>query len=254
MSCVDDAASMREAWNARARRDPFRYVETSHWDGDVDAFFALGEDRCALLVDPVLGRFGIDAGSSVALDLGCGLGRISRALARRFATAIGVDVSDEMVDRATALHPSDAYPNLRFAVSDGLTLPLDEDSVDFAFSYEVVQHMPSHDVILRNLREIRRVLRRDGIALVHVHTAPTRLVFLKSRALRLVPRGAVHFLKARILSRDPLTCDESFRGVPPLARNALPDLFRRAGLEALEIADDPTHGRGARALVIAKPA
>jgi SAM-dependent methyltransferase len=253
MSLVDVAASMREAWNARARRDPFRYVETAHWDGDVEAFFALGEDRCALLVDPVLGSRGIDPSTKVALDLGCGVGRISRALARRFATAIGVDVSDEMIERAVALHPREAYPNLRFAASDGLALPLEDASVDFAFSYEVVQHMPTHDVILRNLREIRRVLRPGGIALVHVHTAPTRRVVLRTRLVRLLPAAVVRFVKTRVLGHDPLTCDESFRGAPPLDPAELGRFFADAGLAVDDVRHDPTHAPGARALVVARP-
>jgi 2-polyprenyl-3-methyl-5-hydroxy-6-metoxy-1,4-benzoquinol methylase len=139
---MDERAAMREAWNDRARRDAFHYVETKHWNGDVDAFFALGEERCRLLVDPLLESRGVAASDVTALDLGCGVGRITRALARRFGTVVGIDVSDEMVRRARDLHPPGAYPNLRFAESDGVSIALDDGSVDFVFSYEVLQHMP----------------------------------------------------------------------------------------------------------------
>ena len=225
MRAVDEGAAMREAWNERARRDAFLYVETAHWDGDVEAFFALGEERCRLLVDPVLASLPRPASESVALDLGCGVGRVSRALAGRFASVTGVDVSDEMVAKAAELHPAERYPGLRFAASDGLTIPLADASVDFAFSYEVVQHMPSHEVILSNLRELRRVLRPDGRALVHVHTSPGGRRSLKGRVAGRLPEPLVRFLKTRVLRQDPLMSDASFRGSPPFA----PD-ERRAAL------------------------
>jgi SAM-dependent methyltransferase len=242
---------MREAWNERARRDPFLYVETAHWDGDVETFFALGEERCRLLVDPVLSSLGRPASSCEALDLGCGLGRISRALARRFAAVLGVDVSDEMVSRATELHPRDLYPNLRFSSSDGLTLPVQDESFDFAFSYEVLQHMPSHEVIVRNLQEVRRVLRPQGLALVHIHTTPTRRLWARARLARLLPESLVKELKVRVLGQDPLVSDATFRGSAPFARGELALFFARAGLHVVELRDDPTHPPGSRAFVLA---
>ena len=38
---------MRESWDRRAERDAFYYVETAHWDGDVDTFFALASGDIA---------------------------------------------------------------------------------------------------------------------------------------------------------------------------------------------------------------
>jgi SAM-dependent methyltransferase len=249
---MDERRAMREGWNERARRDAFRYVETEHWDGDVDAFFALGEERCRLLVDPVLAARGIDGRGATVLDLGCGVGRITRALADRFATTVGVDVSDEMIRRAQELHPPAEYPNLRFADSDGVRLPLDAESVDFIFSYEVLQHMPSHEVILSNVADMRRVLRRDGLALVHVHTAPSLAVLARSRLLSSLPTSLVHTLKTRVLRQDPLVADTSFRGSPPLRRKEIGPMFESAGLVVDELRDDPTHVPGARVFVVAR--
>jgi SAM-dependent methyltransferase len=253
MGDVSEPRVMREAWNERARRDPFRYVETMHWDGDVDAFFALGEERCRLLVDPLLPSLAKPAEQAEALDLGCGVGRVSRALAARFAAVTGTDVSDEMVARAAALHPGERYPNLRFVASDGLTIPLPDGSVDFGFSYEVVQHMPSREVIEQNLRELGRVLRPGGLALVHVHTGPRTRLALKHGAARSLPKPLVRVGK-RLLGRDPLTSDVSFRGSPPFAREELARFFGRSDLRVREIQDDPTHPPGLRAFVVATPA
>ena len=95
-------------------------------------------------MDPVLPALATPASDSSALEVGCGLGRFSRSLAARFREVTAVDVSDEMVTRARDLSPADRYPNLTFHASDGISLPfVPSASIDFAFSYEVFQHMPS---------------------------------------------------------------------------------------------------------------
>jgi SAM-dependent methyltransferase len=248
---LSSSDQMRESWDRRAERDAFYYVETAHWDGDVDAFFALGEDRAQLLVDPVLDALPRRASESSALDLGCGVGRFSRAFAGRFAQVLGVDVSAEMIKKARELHPTDRFANLRFEAGDGVTLPAETASQDFLFSYEVFQHMPSEDVIRSNLREIARVLRPDGLALVHVKTA-VEGAKLRGTLVRLIPDAAVRGIK-RALGRDVLVSDPSFRGAPPLPRERLAGLFADAGLSVREVREDPTHATGTRAFVVASP-
>ena len=39
-----------------------------------------------------------------ALDFGCGVGRLTRALARRFDEAVGIDVSERMLEQARRLN------------------------------------------------------------------------------------------------------------------------------------------------------
>ena len=45
---------MKDIWNQRAKKDAFYYVESAFWDGDIDKFFALGEERSQLILDPIL--------------------------------------------------------------------------------------------------------------------------------------------------------------------------------------------------------
>jgi ubiquinone/menaquinone biosynthesis C-methylase UbiE len=136
---------MKSEWNKRAKHDPFYYVETKHWDGDIDAFFKLGEERAGVLLKPVLDQLAIDATEATALDLGCGIGRFSRVLAKSFRQVVAVDVSDEMI--AQARGQNSACTNISFLPTDGLTLPIGSETVDFVWSYEVFQHMPTHKII-----------------------------------------------------------------------------------------------------------
>jgi SAM-dependent methyltransferase len=241
---------MRESWDRRARRDAFYYVETAHWDGDVETFFALGEERARLLVDPVLAELERPAADSSAVDLGCGVGRFSRAFASRFREVLGVDVSEEMVRQAREANPPGIYPTLRFEAGDGVTLPAADSAHDFVFSYEVFQHMPSEEVIRSNLREVTRILRPGGLALLHVKTEPEGGRW-KAAIARMIPDALLRAAK-RALGRDPLVSDPSFRGTA-LSRDRLRAVFEEAGLTIRELRDDPTHEPGTRAFVVASP-
>ena len=230
---------MKERWNERAARNPFFFVETSYWKGDIDAFFELGEERVRLIVDPVLERMRINSVQLDALDLGCGLGRFTRALARRFRTVVGVDVSDGMVRDARAHNPKSEYPNITFTASDGLSLPVASASADFVLSYEVFQHMPSEDVITTNLREVWRVLRPTGFGLLHF-PRDDRLV-LRFRAGRAV-YGALRDAKNRLhVGGDKLVTDPTFSGAPAAGLATIVQRCRDAQLEVVETSSDTTN-------------
>jgi SAM-dependent methyltransferase len=241
---------MREGWNRRGETDAFYYVETAEWHGDAGAFFDLGEERTRELVDPVLQSRGIDPSSATALDLGCGIGRFTRALGRRFAHVLGVDVSEVMIERAKELHPADRYRNVTFALSDGTSLPgIDDETLDFVFSYEVIQHMPSLDVVAKNLAEVARVLTARGTALLHCP--------LPERGARaIIPRGLRSPLAraAALAGRryDPLTDDPTFRGFGGLDPDEIRRVHERSGLRVADVRDDPTHPAATRVFIVAE--
>ena len=71
---------------------------------DLNEFFGTGENEIALILAEAaaMGR-PLEYGS--AFDFGCGVGRLSRAMKRRFKTCVGVDISDAMVRKARELNP-----------------------------------------------------------------------------------------------------------------------------------------------------
>ncbi len=238
------AAQMRQSWNRRAEKDAFYYVETTHWDGDADKFFALGEERAAVLIDPVLSG---DRGT--ALDIGCGLGRMSRALASRFERVVGVDVSDQMIAQARKLNAD--LPSITFLPTDGLSYAVEDGSQDFVFSYEVFQHMPSHEVIRLNIEAVGRALRARGAALIHMKIRPKAARDPVRSLLRHAPGWALSPIK-RVLGKDPLTIDDAYRGADPFSTSEVAALFANAGMEVVEMRADPTHAPGTHVLVHAK--
>ncbi len=110
-----------------------------------------------------------------ALDLGCGIGRWSRALATRGARVTGVDLSAFMVaeaERRTA--GARLESRCRFEVGDLATLDLGE-TYDFALGVTVLQHILDGERVRTALERIRSHLAVDG-KLVLLEAAPTRRV------------------------------------------------------------------------------
>ncbi len=106
------------------------------------------------------------------LDLGCGAGEFSAALAAAGALPIGVDVAAEALRRA-AVRPPDL--DLRLW-RDGEPLPLEDASVDAVWAGEVIEHVAD---VAPWLSEVRRVLRPRGTLLLTTpHHGPLTLLAL----------------------------------------------------------------------------
>jgi SAM-dependent methyltransferase len=239
---------MKLMWNQRAEKDAFYYVESAFWNGDVDAFFALGEERSGLLIDPYLSELSVSPENAIALEIGCGLGRFSRALAKRFKHVIGLDVSDEMVRQATELNTS-MFQNLEFQSTDGMDyLSVDSGSIDFIFSYEVFQHMPSPEVILKNLREVRRVMKPEGIALIHFMNNYGSF----SKKIKKILKEFIPETVWKKLGIAPLKFDSTWTGTS-LSNNQLKKFCTEAGLNIRKTIEDPTHGSGDRIFILLEP-
>jgi SAM-dependent methyltransferase len=151
---------MRNFWDEAARTNAVWYVDTSldFNHPDMESFFSTGRTIVSEALD---GSPMTPPGRSVALEIGSGLGRVCLALADRFDRVVGVDISPEMVQRASELVPD---PRVSFRVGDGASLQgIDDASVDLVLSFTVFQHIPRIDVIERYLEEAGRVLRPGGL-------------------------------------------------------------------------------------------
>jgi SAM-dependent methyltransferase len=105
------------------------------------------------------------------LDFGCGTGYGTHSLASDAATIVGVDISAEAIEAASA----QVAPNLTFqriARVEEAPLPLADSSVDVVLSFQVIEHL--HDPSIY-LREARRVLVDDGVFICATPDRRTRL-------------------------------------------------------------------------------
>jgi SAM-dependent methyltransferase len=159
---------MQTYWDEKAREDAFYFVDNrlDYGSPDVERFWAGGEEALSLLLE--IAGASIDA-DDVIVDIGCGLGRLSRAAACRAAHVRAIDVSDEMLRRAQELNAE--LDNVDWIHGDGRTLqPIEDASVDGCISLVVFQHIPDPAITLGYIREMGRVLRPGGWAAFQVST------------------------------------------------------------------------------------
>src|SRR5579871_5552991 len=132
---------MRQDWDERARKDAFHYIASWRKDWSPESFFLSGEEDYRRLVVTAFEDLAWDPRGKSMLELGCGAGRMTRSFAERFARVYAFDISSEMLGHARALLPG-AF-NIEWILGNGTDLHgLNDASVDFAFSYIVLQHMP----------------------------------------------------------------------------------------------------------------
>lgn len=104
------------------------------------------------------------AGSRLICDMGCGPGQVARYLYERGANVCGIDISEEMVRQATALHP-----NIPFKPGNMLNLAGVPDNAysGIAAFYSIIHIL--RPAVIEALSELRRVLDHEGTLLITHH-------------------------------------------------------------------------------------
>ena len=192
---------MREQWDEIAKRNAFYGVVS--WPEferlqqvDRAKFWETGRRD----VDKFLERMGPEDTSSWAMvEIGCGLGRMTHRFAERFKTVYAVDVSPEMLKQAAQQWPG--LPNVEFILGHGSDLPgVADRSIDFVFSFIVLQHVPDPDIVRSYIRETARVLKPGGKAYLQIRTDALSFWGRFVRAAT-HPRRALRTLITRIAAR-----------------------------------------------------
>ena len=151
---------MREDWNRRAREDANYFVAFATLNDE--EFLATGA-RASRGFEAELYRLPrASEKNRRALEIGCGPGRLMIPMSKHFGEIHGVDISDEMV--ALAKQNLAGTRNAHVYVNSGSDLSLFDDGYfDFVYSWIVLQHIPSKEIVLSYLREAQRVLKPEGI-------------------------------------------------------------------------------------------
>lgn len=159
----------RDVWDELGRLDPLWAIlslpemQGRRWS--LTDFMKNGEREVALLFHR-LQQLGTSIAAHSAIDFGCGVGRVTQALARRFDHVLGIDISPTMVDIATRINRYPDVVNYAVNLAEDLAL-VSSRSSDLVYSNIVLQHIPS-DLATGYIREFFRVLSTDGIAVFQV--------------------------------------------------------------------------------------
>jgi ubiquinone/menaquinone biosynthesis C-methylase UbiE len=165
---------VQQNWEGLAQSDPLWAICTDpgkrnqKWDRD--EFFATGRREVATVLK-CLAECGVKINHhSPALDFGCGVGRLTQALAAHFPECWGVDISPTMVRLAKEFNQG--RPQCRFLLNHGDCLEgLENNYFGFIYSSIVLQHIaPQYS--RRYIVEFARVLKPGGVL---VFQLPDRL-------------------------------------------------------------------------------
>jgi SAM-dependent methyltransferase len=232
----------RAAWEDWGRVDPFWAVlseaDARHGKWDRERFFATGVDMVATMLEHA-SHYGRPAPHGTALDFGCGLGRLTRALAPHFEHTYGLDVASTMIDEARLLDVGPESSGAEYLLHDRDDLSQFSDgAVDFLSCLLVLQHLPSRDLIETYLREFVRVLSPGGVAVVQlpVHVPRAESGSRVRRWLQLRTRGA-RLLRA--LGVSPKFLYERLGWRPEMRMSGIPyeetvAVFESAGGDVLD--------------------
>lgn len=163
---------MATDWDRRASEDALYYVLNLHQKGEmtVEEFLSYGVQEMADSVDPFLADNQIDPSVRVCLEIGCGAGRLTSGLAKRFSSVIATDVSKKMLEVAHQITADQGLDNITFKKLTGFNLDgIADGSVDFVYSCIVFQHIPDPELQYSYLADIFRVLSPTGIFLVEFY-------------------------------------------------------------------------------------
>ncbi len=91
------------------------------------------------------------------LDIGCGNGRLYQMVQNSQVKYIGVDQSDKLIDIAKK-----QFPEGRFIVQEMSRMSLPAKTADIIFSIAAFHHLPSHQLRIQGLKEMKRLLKPGG--------------------------------------------------------------------------------------------
>ena len=164
--------AQQQSWQALAETDPMWAVLSSpekrggKWDEA--EFYASGGQELAEEMRRVR-SLGLRLGDKKALDVGCGPGRITHALAGHFKEVVGYDISPQMLELARGT----AWDNETFVLNETDDLsPFGDESFDFVYCSKVLQHVDP-EAVGNYMAEMVRVLKRGGILFLQMLSHPT---------------------------------------------------------------------------------
>lgn len=171
---MTDLDTIQAGWDQAARQDAMfniiTFADKANGGWEAKEFFAHGEAEIDAAMDR-LKTLEFARGHDRALDFGCGIGRLTQALAHYYDRVDGVDISSEMVTQA---REHNRLEGERCVYHTNLTKDLalfEDDTFDLVYTMIVLQHMPQ-PLQRGYVSEFFRVLKPGGVAMFEMPDGP----------------------------------------------------------------------------------
>lgn len=214
-----------EAWRAFGETEPHWSVLVSedfrqeNLTANIDRFYATGQGDIEVHLN-FLRRAGLPVTFRKALDFGCGVGRLTLALAPHAHRVVGIDISPPHLKLAIERARQKGISNVQFEAIDSVADLARQSGFDFIISRIVLQHNPP-PVMAALYRRLLDALAPEGVAIVQFPT----------------------FLQGQKFSSGQYLASEQ----PSMEMNALPqrlifEIIEQAGCRPLEVREDGAAG------------
>jgi SAM-dependent methyltransferase len=200
--------TVKSFWNQAADENAYWYVSSYgsyNTDRDLSEFWASGR---SIWTDIKRVTGYVPGFEDTVVEIGCGVGRLTRAIAPEVGRVIALDISEKMLAIAAQAN----LPNAEFRKAKGFTLPgIQDESVDLALGYCVFQHLPSHAALKSYLVEMHRVTKPRGVLAFTLVPRDWRTLLLPALRIRA-------YFRERFSSGGPKGCyRKEWVGIRPSA-------------------------------------
>lgn len=126
------------------------------------------------------------------LDVGCGAGQWFEFFKEKKVKYFGVDFSENLIKIA-----KERYPEAKFEVANLFNLPFEDNFFDKVYAIALFHHIPSQKLRLEGLKEIKRVLKKNGFLILTVWDLLSKkgikMKILKFALLKIFGRSGLDF-------------------------------------------------------------
>ena len=189
-------------WHEFGKTDPLYAILTDEnkagnkWNPE--EFFATGRTEVSELMK-YIESLGLPLQSGKALDFGCGVGRLTQALAGYFAEVVGVDIAPSMIELANSYNRYQDKCNYVVNSSGNLTI-FSNNEFDFIHSNITLQHIaPAFSQ--RYIQEFVRLLAQGGLLVFQLPESP---VMSAQRSPRQAIKSLVPQIAAKPVSKTTI--------------------------------------------------
>lgn len=231
---------LQKNWNELGNVDPLWAISTlddkrgNRWDRE--EFFATGRADVAALMT-MLSSLGITPVRGRALDFGCGVGRLTRALAAHFDEVCGVDIAPSMIAQAREhIRPGERC-QFHVNAAGHLRELFANDSFDFVLSKSVLQHMRPQ-FAANYIRELLRVLvPGTGVCAFQEHSHPLQIgQRIQAWAREMVPPSATAVYRSMFKRQR----SEPIMELYGMSRRRVTAIVEKAGGQVIDVRADPS--------------